>query len=182
MARGWPLGLAFALMMIVALSHAGPAIGTLDNCTAQQLSATASFGGETGSEVGGISLRNQGLRACLLPLHAHLALYWKQQRLHMTETPYAAYQPSNGQRRVGPLKPSQWAFVPVWWSNWCGARPWGKGFFTPYLRLTLANATILTVTLRYPNEIPPPRCDSPKQQTTFEVGRFYTPLPVGWIH
>ena len=181
MVRGWPFVLAFALMMALAIADVGRAVGAVGSCTAQQLSATASFQGETGSEVGGVSLRNRGPHACLLPRRARLAIYWKQQRLRVAETPYAAYQPNNGQRQVGQLESRQRAFVPIWWSNWCGARPWGKGFFRPYLRLTLADSTTLTVTLRHPSEIPPPRCDSPNQRTTFEVGRFYTPLPLGWI-
>ena len=181
MARRWPLVLALAAALIVALSHTWRASAATVNCTAQQLSASASFGAETGSEVGGISLRNRGPSVCLLPRRTNVAVYWKQQKLRLRDTAYSAYQPDKGRRRIGSLKPGQWSFVPLWWSNWCGARPWGKDFFRPTFLLTLGDSTTLTVALRHGAEIPPPRCDAPKLQTSFEVGAFYTPLPVGWI-
>jgi hypothetical protein len=88
--------------------------------------------------------------------------------------------PGHVPKRRGWLRPGQWAFVPVAWSNWCGDRPWGKGFFRPYLRLALTGSAQLTVTLHHPTVIPPPRCDWPGHASTFKVGPFYTPLPTGW--
>ena len=145
-----------------------------------QLRATASFGGETGSEVGGVSLRNTGARVCRLPRSPLLTVFWNHERLRLHQSPFNDYQPSGNQQRVRLLQPGQWAFVPVAWSNWCGDRPWGKGFFKPYLRLALAGSAQLSVRLRHPSEMPPPRCDQPRAPSTFEVGRFYAPLPVGW--
>jgi hypothetical protein len=181
MARTCSFALAFPLMvMIVGCSLAGRASAAIGACTASQLWARASLQDATGSELGGISLRNQGARTCLLPRRPRLTMFWEHQRLHLVETPYATYQPSIGQRRVRRLKPRQWAFVPIAWSNWCGRTPWGKGYFRPHLQLTLANSTSLTVTLRHPSEMIPPRCDRLDKPTIFSVGSFYTPLPVGW--
>jgi hypothetical protein len=52
--------------------------------------------------------------------------------------------------------------------------------FTPYLRLSLFDSSEVVVKLRHPSQMVPPRCDQPDEPSTFKVGRFYTPLPVGW--
>jgi hypothetical protein len=147
-------------------------------CSARQLLARAALQGEAGHDVGGISVRNVSRRRCRLPVRPRVALFWRTSPLRVDETTYAGYEPTPQQRLTRQLGPGRWSFVPLSWSNWCHATPWGRQPFRPYLRVTIGSET-MSVYLHHPSLTPTPPCLG-KGPSVVEVGRFYTPLPVGW--
>ena len=149
------------------------------NCGPRELRATASLEGEAAHVVGGIALRNETGHTCLLPRWPPVSILWHRRALSLAGLPWEDYQPSPRQHEVLLLKPHRWAFMPLLWSNWCGSRPWGRFGFSPTIRLAMWSDTI-TIT-PHPRTVAPPPCLSPSHRSTFLFGRFYTPLPAGWI-
>lgn len=114
-------------------------------CSAPDLHATAGFQGATGSELGGIVVRNDSGLACTLPSPPLVDLSWADRLLPVSTTPF----PSGWLRRMNPrwaqsvsvLAPGAKAQVVLQWFNWCGATPWGHD-----------RAIHLTVALRVPHQ------------------------------
>lgn len=157
---------------------AGPRAPT-PNCTAHDLHVSASLLGGSAHVAGGIALKNVSGHLCLLPRWPPVAILWHGRALSLHALPWENYRPNSNQREVLLLKPRQAAFMPLLWSNWCGARPWGKFFLAPIIRLSMWSRLLL-ITPR-PRNVAPPICLSQKQSSTLQFGRFYTPLPKGWI-
>ena len=174
---------AFLAATVVGVCLAGSACTSahslIANCGRRDLRVTASLVGESAHVVGGIALRNQTSHTCLLPRWPPVSILWHRRALSLAGLPWENYQPSPRQKEVLLLKQHQWVFVPLLWSNWCGSRPWGRFGFSPTIRLAMWSDTI-TIT-PHPQTVAPPPCLSPRQRSTLLFGRFYTPLPSGWI-
>lgn len=133
-----------------------------------------------GTEAGGLVLENRGSSSCSLPAWPEVSLRWSGRGLAgLPETRLVGYRPDPAQRLTRTLRPGRWAFAPLRWSDWCRPRPWDRG------------ASVLTLSLRLPTgtmEIRPshsdtrgPQCSAPGHPSVFAVGRFYSPLPTGWV-
>lgn len=156
-------------------------VSAVSYCGARDLFVVASLGVETGQEVGGVSLRNRSAHMCRFGRTPTVRIVWRRHVLPLRATLYRSYEANPGMHRVGALRPRAWAFVPLWWSNWCGPYPWGRFTFRPQLQLRLPHvAGAVTVHFRHPPVVVPPHCDWPNRGSTFQVGYFYSPLPVGW--
>jgi hypothetical protein len=100
-ARRSPVVIVFAFALLCTFWQIGNgAAGSIVGCGPGHLRATASFGGETGSEVGGVSLRNTGARVCRLPRLPLLTVFWNHERLRLHQSPFNDYQPSDVRGRT----------------------------------------------------------------------------------
>jgi Protein of unknown function (DUF4232) len=152
--------------------------GGVPNCRPVGLVARFSMqgGGFFGTDAGGLILKNRGSSSCSVPAWPQVSLQWKGQDLvGLPETRLVGYQPDPVQRVTGTLRPGRWAFAPVRWSDWCKQRPRGASSFTLRLRLPTGAMEVRM----HPGGTP--ECSAPGHPSIFAVGRFYSPLPTGWI-
>jgi hypothetical protein len=136
--------------------------------------------GFAGQQAGGLTIKNRSTSSCSLPAWPQVSLQWKGQDLAgLPETRLVGYQPDPAQRPTRTLRPGRWAFAPLRWENWCKPRPWGPSFAATLL-LQLPAGT-KEIQMRHPGKTPAPYCLASSRPSIFAVGRFYSPLPTGWI-
>jgi hypothetical protein len=112
-------------------------------CGRPDLHASASFQGATGSELGGLSVKNVGTLACTLPATPRIKLSWHNRPLAVRQVPF----PAGWLARMNPgwatplhvLAPGASGRVVLQWSNWCGPQPWRHAMFRPLVELKLPN-------------------------------------------
>jgi hypothetical protein len=137
-------------------------------------------GGFFGTDAGGLILKNRGSSSCSVPAWPQVSLQWNGHDLAgLPETRLVGYQPDPAQRVTGTLRPGRWAFAPLMWSDWCKQRPFGRGVSPTTLSLRLPTGTVQVQ--MHPSGAVWPGCSAPGHPSFFEVGRFYSPLPTGWI-
>lgn len=178
---------AYALIGRQASSRANaghsPSASTAADCGQAHLSASFNFGAASGLTLGGVSLHNTGPSTCRLPVRPTIHLAWSGKTLNLHNTPLSPQDQeqdeSLGQLPVSVLRPGEWAFAPVWWSNWCGPRP-RHGLFRPRITVGLLGGSVLARLI--PRGLTLPRCGSSQRPSTLAIGRFLTPLPDGWPH
>lgn len=145
-------------------------------CAAPVLRANASFGGATGSLLGGMRVTNRDPTSCTLPTSAKVALSWRGQQLAVKSTAFPpgwlASMSSRWKQRVRVLHPHQHAVVVLQWMNWCGSWPRQQQSFRPTVELFLpASVLPLRATLGY--GVRPPFCNHPP--STLRVSPFVPP-------
>lgn len=151
-------------------------------CSAPDLRRTAFFQGATGSQLGGLTIRNRSSLACRLPAVPLVALSWRGRPLAVRTTAFppgwlTRMNPQWG-RHVTLLPAGARAQVLLQWFNWCGPTPWGRtrGFhLTVALRLPHQPAAIQATTAEL---VVPPYCNlKPKTGTgsTLRVSPFLNP-------
>lgn len=105
------------------LGPAHPALAA--PCEASQLRATLELQGETAAGLGGpIAVENRSAQPCALVGRPNLSFAgatakWRATRLTDSSfLPFDPLAPPSGSLRA--LAPGRWAYVDVFWSNWCG--------------------------------------------------------------
>ena len=135
-------------------------------CRASQLSASAAFGGATGSELGGVTLRNISRTTCSLPTRASVHFLMKG-IFRNTVSPGAASFPQVP-RRI--LRPGAAAYTALQWFNWCRSAPSPQGQITFELEIGGTQPVIAQA-----HDTAPPRCDAPRRPSLLWVGTFVEP-------
>ncbi len=165
-------------------STRGPlGLGGAPNCKPAVLIAEFSFEGAGffGEQAGGLLVKNQGNSSCSVPVRPQVSLQWNGHDLAgLRESPRVDYRPDPAQHLTQTLRPGQWAFAPLHWSDWCKPRPWNRGASSLTLSLRLPAGTT-NVRMRHPAGTPGPQCSAPGHPSVFAVGPFYSPLPTGWV-
>jgi hypothetical protein len=147
-------------------------------CGRPDLHASASFQGATGSELGGLSVKNVSSLACTLPATPDIKVSWHNRPLAVRQVPF----PSGWLARMNPgwatplhvLAPGASGRVVLQWSNWCGPQPWRHGTFRPVVELKLPNQPgVLTARV---DAISAPACNAPSaargRASTMRVSSF----------
>jgi hypothetical protein len=150
-------------------------------CGLPDLHVSASFQGATGSALGSIVVRNVGGLTCTLPASPTIRLSWHKHPLIIRQVRF----PSGWLARMDPhwatplhlLAPGESGRVVLQWSNWCGARPWGKGPFRPLVELKLPGQP--GIVAAHVGAMSAPSCDAPSaargQASTIRVSPFVSP-------
>ncbi len=179
------VGAGVAAYLLIGRPSSGQTGGTAESsagssdCAPATVTALFEYGAASGQILGGLSLHNIGKTSCRLPIRPYVRIAWRGKSLTLKQSAIKGYQANIDQHLVQVLRPGRWAFAPVWWSNWCGARPWVPFTFKANVTVQLGEAR-LSATLDHPPVLGVPRCDWPTHPSTLQVGRFYTPLPEGW--
>jgi len=169
------IGLLPALVAI--LVSASSAYAGMAPCTPSQLRAVAGLQGATGSQLGGISLVNRGVAACTLPRSAPRVSFVWRGRLAVRQVAFPLgwldSQYSRGSTQMHVLQPGRTTFVVLQWWNWCGPRPWGRGFFPGVLEVRLAGSRGRVIARLRGAKVVPPFCNAPP--STLRVSGFLRP-------
>lgn len=166
--------IAIATVVPITLASSGNAISTVSICSTRNLSGSASLQGETGYQVGILTLENIGLKSCRLPTRPSVVLVWHGvtlaiHQLSMTD----AQSRSFGGAALSVLKPRAKSAVGLAWHNWCQTLPPKTSPFNGSLLVSLSRSSP-PVRINVKN-IHPARCDLPREQSTLAVGRFRLP-------
>lgn len=136
-------------------------------CRASQLSANAAFGAATGSELGGVTLRNTSRLTCSLPTRPlDLRLFLKGYPFTARDTVIASFP--QVPRTI--LRPGAAAYTAIQWSNWCGPRPSAGALMSIVLDIGDSQPVIADM-----SEPGPPRCEAPKTPSLLWIGAFVEP-------
>jgi Domain of unknown function (DUF4232) len=153
---------------IPAVPPAPPVPPVAPACRAAQLAAHLGLQGATGSSVGGILLRNVGVRPCSLLGTVQVSVVGGMDPagVQVSAAPgKAPPEPGVPMPSVRAIRHGEHAFVEIWWSNWCGDPP-------TRLAATLPSGDRIVL-----GPIPlVPRCDVPDAPSTVSVSR-----PEPWI-
>ena len=135
------LGLVPATVFAVGGVARGSAGVGSPKCVPAELRATAGLQGATGSQLGGVSVTNASDHTCALPVTPQVSLVWHGRKLAGRQV---AFPPSwsrseypHGSTPVRLLGPRRSAFAVLQWWNWCGPRPWGRGYLQGFVQLRL---------------------------------------------
>ena len=172
--KRWLVVATFVAIVVVAVATLviyRSAIPRVKLCSTRNLTGWAALQGETGSQVGFLTIQNEGSTACSLPTRPSVVLNWRRGVLatHQIPLPDAESQ-SFGGSVVKVLRPHAKATVELVWNNWCQSP---LSAFTPFrgsLIVALANpSSPLRIDMMFAEVA---RCDSPNEQSTLRVGRF----------
>jgi hypothetical protein len=175
--------LAAASLSLGALLVTGPAFparshslsggGTASLCNAAQLKASAGFQGATGSDLGGLSIKNTSGHPCALPLTPRVSLIWHGISLAVRQVAFPTGWLKDQFPHTTPLhrlRAGQTALVVLQWWNWCGPQPLGRSFRgSVQLRLPGAASSLLAPV----HNVTPPYCNAPP--STLRVSSFLAP-------
>jgi hypothetical protein len=163
-------GLAYAS---VAASSGGEGVR---RCRPDQLRGSAGLQGATGSQLGGVLLTNRARTPCVLPATPpRVSLTWRSRRLAVRQLAFPRgwldSEYPRGSRRMGLLPPGQSTYVVLQWWNWCGPRPWGRGYFRGVVEVRLPGTSRSVVARLL--EVAAPYCNAPP--STLRVSGFLRP-------
>jgi hypothetical protein len=166
---------ALAGVVSVCGAAASSEVAGVRACAAGQLQAWAGLQGATGSQLGGISLTNEAATACVLPSTPRVSLIWRGRRLAVRQVAFPRRwlesEYPRGSTRVHLLQAGQMTYVVLQWWNWCGPRPWGRGYFPGVVEVQLTGRRgSVVVPLR---EVAAPYCNAPP--STLRVSGFLRP-------
>jgi hypothetical protein len=148
---GIAIGLA-AAALTAGQAKAGAAIKP---CQPQNLTASAAFQGATGSQLGGVMVRNRAPVACTLPSSPVLYFRYSGGVLKPLQ------RGQEGSRVL--LAPGERLWSAAQWSNWCAPTPHGA-IIPAVVEVFLPGASgFLKAPLVGTKGIELPRCDSPGQ-------------------
>jgi len=134
-------------------------------CQSNQLTASANFGGATGSALGGATIVNTSTRACTLPVRPTVRILVNGRTVALQRSlPSGAA--SFPQVPVRLLRPRARAYSSLQWFNWCGER---QG--TPP-RVDVALAIGASPLIAHARDAVLPRCDASSRPSTVWVGDF----------
>jgi hypothetical protein len=146
--RGVDFGLSSQPIDVAKLGRATDLLPYLSGektpvCGRPDLHASASFQGATGTDLGGLLVKNVGGLACTLPVTPRIQLSWHNRPLAVRQVPF----PSGWLARMNPgwatalhlLAPGASGRVVLQWSNWCEPYPGRLGRFRPLVELKLPN-------------------------------------------
>ena len=172
--KRWLVVAAFVAIVVVAAATLviyRSAMPRVELCSTRNLTGWAALQGETGSQVGFLTIQNVGSTACSLPTRPSVVLNWRRGVLatHQIPTPDDESQAFGGSV-VNVLRPHAKATVELVWNNWCQS---ALSAFTPFrgsLLVALAHSSSpLRIDMMFAEVA---RCDSPNEQSTLRVGRF----------
>jgi hypothetical protein len=136
-------------------------------CHLKNLGASAGLQGATGSQLGGISLRNLG-SPCTLAGIPIVELRWRDRRVTPLQRPFDP----RAVRSIGPFHPKRLllhegiAFVWMQWWNYCGPAPWGRGGFRPVAVLRVEDEPG-ALRVRFHDLVVAPFCNAPRDSRFF---------------
>lgn len=166
--------IAIAVVVPIPLANSRNAISPVSICSTLNLSGSASLQGETGYQVGILTLENHGLKPCRLPTRPSVILVWHGvalaiHQLSMTEDQSRSF----GGAALSVLKPHAKSAVGLAWHNWCQTLPPKTSPFSGSLLVSLSRSSSpLRINMK---NIHPARCDISREQSTLAVGRFRSP-------
>lgn len=169
--RRWSIAgelIAMVVVIPVTFADSGNAISRMDLCSTSNLSGAAWLQGAAGQEVGVLTIENKGQTACRLPTRPSVVLNWRSQNLAIHQIPMPD-EPSPSSI-LSVLKPHAKSQISLTWRNWCRPLPSPVGSFKGSLLVSLSHSSVplrINVTVA---EVA--RCDFPKENSTFAVGRF----------
>lgn len=166
--------LALTVVAPIALANSGSAVPSMSICSTGNLSGVASLQGETGYQIGILTLENIGPQPCLLPSRPSIKLIWRGATLAIRQILMTDGQSrSFGGAAIGVLKPHAKSAVGLAWHNWCKTLPPRTSPFSGTLDVFLSRlSSPLRINLK---KISSARCDFPGQESTIAVGRFRLP-------
>ena len=166
--------IAIATVAPIALASSRNAISPVSMCSARNLSGSALLQGETGYQVGILTLENNGLKPCRLPTRPSVDLVWHGvalaiHQLSMTDDQSRSF----GGAALSVLKSHAKSAVGLAWHNWCQTLPPKTSPFSGSLLVSLSRSSSpLRINMK---NIHTARCDLPREQSTLAVGRFRSP-------
>ena len=148
----------------------------VDLCSVHSLSGSAWLQGETGYQVGILTVENNGPTSCRLPTRPSVLLEWRGSVLAIHQIPMPDEQSQGfGGASLAVLGPHDKAEVGLVWHNWCHPGPPRSGPFSGSLLVELSSSP-LRIDMKFPEAA---RCDLPLEQSTLSIGRFrsWKPIP-----
>jgi hypothetical protein len=132
------------------------------SCRAAALEAELGLQGATGSLAGGVSLRNRAGTPCSLRRRVEVRFLDGSDPAGVRLTRFAPQrlEPGVAMPSLRALGPGESAFVPIWWSNWCGEPSPTR------LGLRLPSGDVIELALG----TGAPRCDAPGSPSLLGVG------------
>ena len=170
---------AFILIVAVVsitLANSRNEISRVDLCSVRSLSGSAWLQGETGYQVGILTVENNGPTSCRLPTRPSVLLEWRGSVLAIHQIPMPDEQSQRfGGASLAVLGPHDKAEVGLAWHNWCHSGPPRSGPFSGSLLVALSSSP-LRIDMKF-SEVA--RCDLPLEQSTLSIGRFrsWKPIP-----
>lgn len=153
-----------AIVAVGDSAAADSAAASTQRCSPAQLRGSAALQGATGSQLGGVLVTNEAATPCQLPATPpRVWLVWRGRRLAVRQVPiprgWLDSEYPRGSTRMRFLRPGQSTYVVLQWWNWCGLRPWGRGYFRGDIEMKLpGSAGILVARL---HETAAPYCNAP---------------------
>jgi hypothetical protein len=177
--KHWIATAAFIAIVMagsIVIANSRNAISRVDLCSTRSLSGSAWLQGETGVQVGILTIENNGPTTCRLPTRPSVELDWPGGVLAIHQMPMPDDQSKSfGGASLTRLAPHAKAAVGLAWYNWCHSGPPRSGPFRGSLLVGLSSSP-LRIEMKFAEAA---RCDSPLKQSTLSVGRFrlWKPLP-----
>ena len=166
--------IALAATVSVTLAIPGNATTSISICSTRNLSGSATLQGESGYQVGTVTLENNGLKPCHLPIRPLATIIRRGLALNIHQIPMPDDQSQSfGGTALAVPVPHAKTAIGLSWHNWCQTLPLKTSSSSGSLVVSLSHSSS-PVRINIKN-IHPARCDLPGKQSTLAVGRFRSP-------